>query len=148
MPEETPHSTPEPSGSGLTVRRFERHALSLPLKVTLDEATGGAVRLSRSSGGADGFNATLVDLGQGGLGIESPRYLPRKTVIRVRLYADASRNLPEFQTTVRVMRTWMSSRDPSYAIGCSFVDPDPKLQQTVEDVLSAIAAAERGEEAA
>lgn len=148
MAEESPQPASEPGSSGLTVRRFERHTLSLPVKVTLDESCAGAVRLSRSSGGADGFNATLVDLGQGGLRIESPRYLPRHTLLRVRLYADAARELPEFRTIVRVMRTWMTSREPSYALGCSFVDPDPQLQQTVEDVLSAIAASERNGEAA
>jgi hypothetical protein len=148
MPDDAAQPNPQPSGSGLTVRRFERHELSLPVRVTLDHSSGSVVRLSRSSGGSDGFGATLVDLGQGGLGIESPHYLPRRTVLRVRLLADTLRHLPEFQTTVKVMRSRMSSREPSYALGCSFVEPDARLQQTVEDVLSAIAASRQEEEAA
>ncbi len=148
MPEDAAQPNPQPGGSGLTVRRFERHALSLPVRVNLDSESGSLVRMSRSSGGVDGFNATLVDLGQGGLGLESPYFLPRQSVLRVRLYADASKHLPEFNATVRVMRTRMSARTPSYALGCSFVDPDPNLQQTVEDTLSAIAAMRQEEEAA
>lgn len=148
MPEDAAQPNPQPSGGGLTVRRFERHELSLPVRITLDHSSGSAVRLSRSSGGSDGFSATLVDLGQGGLGLESPHYLPRQTVLSVRLLADTLKHLPEFKTTVKVMRSRMSSREPSYALGCSFVDPDAKLQQTVEDVLSAIAASRQEEEAA
>lgn len=148
MPEDQPRASAQPGGGGLTVRRFERHALSLPVRVTLEAASGASVRLSRASGGSDGFSATLVDLGQGGLGLESPYFLPRQTMLEVRLLADAAKHLPEFRTTVRVMRTRMSSRTPSYELGCSFTDPDPRLQQSVEDVLSAIAALTREEEAA
>jgi hypothetical protein len=148
MPEDPTRASAQSGGGGLTVRRFERHALSLPVRVTLEDAAGASVRLSRASGGSDGFGATLVDLGQGGLGLESPYFLPRQTVLEIRLLADAAKELPEFRTRVRVMRTRMSSRTPSYELGCSFVEPDPRLQQTVEDVLSAIAALQRKEEAA
>lgn len=148
MPADANQPKPGPNGSGLTVRRFERHALSIPVQVSLDEETQQIIRFSRSSGADNRFQATLVDLGQGGLGLESQWYLPRKAVLRVRLLEDASKNLPGFETSVRVMRSRMSTRQPSYALGCLFLDPTPQLHQTVDDVLSAVAALERGEEAA
>lgn len=132
---------------GLTVRRFERHEMSLPVQVALDEQSPVTVRLGRSSGIGTSFNASLVDLGQGGLGLESPCFLPRQCMLRVKLLADPGSMLPEFEATVRVMRTRMSSKEPRYALGCSFVDPSAALQQSVEDVLAAIAAGNREEAA-
>ena len=146
MPTDQPRQSPSAAPGGLTVRRFERHELALPISVTIEEQSPVAVKLSRSSGAMGSFNASLSALGQGGLGIESPHFLPRQTVITVRLYADSAAGLPEFETTVRVMRTRMSSREPRYALGCSFVDPTPQLQQSVDDVLAAIAAARSGTE--
>jgi hypothetical protein len=55
--------------------------------------------------------------------------------------------LPVFEAKVRVMRTRMSSKEPRYALGCSFVDPSAGLQQSVEDVLAALAAQNAGEAA-
>ena len=141
MPTDQPRHTPPTPSGGLTVRRFERHELALPIKVSIDETGPVAVKLSRSSGAMGAFYALLSDVGQGGLGVESPHFLPRQTTLRVRLYADNSVGLPEFDARVRVMRSRMSSREPRYALGCSFVDPTPKLQQAVEDVLAASAAA-------
>ncbi len=148
MPTDQPRQTPPTPSGGLTVRRFERHELALPIKVGIDDSGPVAVKLSRSSGAMGSFNALLSDLGQGGLGLESPHFLPRQTVLRVRLYADNSIGLPEFEATVRVMRSRMSSREPRYALGCSFVDPTPQLQQSVEDVLAAIAASRKNAEEA
>lgn len=140
MPTDQPRQTPSNPTGGLTVRRFERHELALPIQVSIDDSGPVSVKLSRSSGAMGSFNALLSDLGQGGLGVESPHFLPRQTVLRVRLYADNSTGLPEFEASVRVMRNRMISREPRYALGCSFVDPTPQLQQTVDDVLAAIAA--------
>lgn len=139
--------TPEPDrqqhsaqSGGLTVRRFERHEIVLPVQVTLDESSPISVRLGRSAGHSTTFNASLVDLGQGGLGLESPYFLPRHFVLRVKLVTVAGDLLPEFEAKVRVMRTRMCSKEPRYALGCSFVEPSATLQQSVEDVLAAIAA--------
>lgn len=137
-------SSQRPADSGLTVRRFERHQLSLPLQVSLVEPS--LVRMSRSSGAGERFNATLVDLGQGGLGLESQWFLPRHTGLLVRLLTSKdSGSLPAFEASVRVMRTRMISRAPLYAIGCSFVEPTPALHQTIEDVLSLNATMRSGE---
>jgi hypothetical protein len=140
MPTESDRPSHSAQTGGLTVRRFERHELSLPVRVTVSTESPVPVRMSRASGAADGFNASLVDLGQGGLGLESPCFLPRQAVLRVRLIPNRDGVLPEFEAEVRVMRTRMSSKEPRYALGCSFVEPDAALQQSIEDVLAAIAA--------
>lgn len=122
------------TGDSLVVRQHERHACAFDVVlasrsegVVLAQSVGGAGR--PGGGGAAGavvFGATLVDLSLGGLGIQSDVYLPKRSLIIVRL------ELPErvlqpgesasMETVVVVQRAVMSDRRPSYYLGTAFTD--------------------------
>ncbi len=123
--------------SGLTVRRFERHDLRLPARPRLADATAGAGRGSAEAGAGEGFYATVIDAGEGGLGFWTRLYLPRTAVLRVVVPGldDASAH-PLLEAEVRVMRTRMVDRGPTYEVGTAFVDPTPVIGQSVADLLA------------
>jgi len=72
--------------NGLTVRRYERHEVGLPAVLSLTGSACHAVRFSATSEtDGQGIPATLVDIGDGGLGVRTSVMLPRGTTLRVRV---------------------------------------------------------------
>lgn len=135
-----------PSDFGLTVRRHERHALSLAALVSLGthpaptiggaEFTGGRLRFSPESGVGDaGMQATIIDVGAGGIGFKAPHFIPRGAVLRVRLLPDKSAPRTEpLDAIVRVQRVAMLDRAPTYLYGTSFIDPSTATLKAVESL--------------
>jgi hypothetical protein len=140
--------------SGLNLRRHQRHAIDLRAAAAVYADHAKLVRFAADSGAADGVEATLADLGEGGLGLLSREYLPKKCALRVMI--DTSSLGPEhaelgFEVDVRVMRITMIGAEPEYLIGCAFLRPTDELRSSVKAVLDACAernAREREEEAA
>ncbi len=142
-----PESRTMPSDFGLTVRRHERHALSLAALVGVaghpapgigvEGFTGGRLRFSPESGVSEtGLPATVVDLGAGGLGLKTTQYLPRGAMLRVRvLGSDGSQARPRLDITVRVQRVTMVDRAPTYLLGTSFVDASPAALASVKALI-------------
>ncbi|MFM9957158.1 MAG: PilZ domain-containing protein [Phycisphaerales bacterium] len=146
-----------PSDFGLTVRRHERHALSLAALVGVadhpapcigvEAFMGGRLRFSPESGVSEtGMPGTVVDLGAGGLGLKLPLYLPRGSVLRVRVLGeDGSVSRLRLDLKVRVQRVTMVDRKPTYLIGTSFVDASPAalaaVKKLIEECGVALAAA-------
>lgn len=137
-----------PSDFGLTVRRHERHALSLASTIVVAshpqprigdaEFSGGALKFSAESGVGDhGAAATVVDLGAGGIGALTKVFYPRGAILRVRVLDDrGSASTPDLDVLVRVQRIAMVDRAPTYLLGTSFVDPGPSLAESVQRVVS------------
>ncbi len=102
-------------------RQFVRVRVDLRVHVTLDEATreqvvpiNGPVLPGR-----------LVDLSAGGCQVVVPTYVPRGAMLSVDFPAD---RLPmAISIPSRVMNTRMVTREPSYALGIRFEDPEDKV---------------------
>lgn len=142
-----------PSDFGLTVRRHERHQLSLAGLVSVGEHPepsigvaefgGGRLRFSPESGVSEsGFQVTIVDLGAGGLGFVAPHFIPRGAVIRVRMLGDSGSHADlRLDATVRVQRVTMTDRKPTYLYGTSFVNAGPALLEKVKTLIAKFAPA-------
>lgn len=142
-----------PSDFGLTVRRHERHQLSLAGLVAvsshpapaigMDAFRGGRLRFSPESGvNESGFAAKVVDLGAGGLGFTAQQFIPRGALLRVRVLAEnGSQASPRLDVDVRVQRVAMIDRKPTYLFGVSFVDPSPAALASVKALVVQMAAA-------
>lgn len=137
-----------PSDFGLTVRRHERHLLSLPALVAVasnpapvigvEGFVGGRLRFSPESGVSDsGSSAKVVDLGAGGLGFTSANFMPRGALLRVRVLGEGGSHAKlGLDATVRVQRVAMTDRKPTYLYGTSFVDTSPTLLDEVNDLVA------------
>ncbi len=137
-----------PSDFGLTVRRHERHLLSLSALVGVasnpvpaigvEGFVGGRLRFSPESGVSDsGAPAKVVDLGAGGVGFTSTNFLPRGALLRVRVLGEGGSHANlRLDATVRVQRVTMTDRKPTYLYGTSFVDMAPNLLDAVNDLVA------------
>ena len=139
-----------PSDFGLTVRRHERHLLSLPALVGVasqpapvpaigvEGFLGGRLRFSPESGVSDtGAPAVVVDLGAGGLGFTSANFLPRGALLRVRVLGEGGSHANlRLDAAVRVQRVTMTDRKPTYLFGTSFVDATPALLDAVKELVA------------
>ncbi|MCA9294027.1 MAG: hypothetical protein KDA20_09460 [Phycisphaerales bacterium] len=124
--------------SGLTVRRFERHELQLEALVDIDEASKEIVRFSPESGVSGMIRAQVRDVGEGGLSVALPVFVPRRTCLRVRiLEAGQTLDAPALDAHVRVMRLRMEGAKPTYIAGCAFVQRTQALTEQVQALLKA-----------
>jgi hypothetical protein len=123
--------------SGLTVRRFERHALKLEALVEMDQASSALVRFSPESGVSGTIRGEVRDLGEGGMSVSLPVFVPRRTVMRVRiLEAGQTLDAPALDAKVRVMRVKMQGLPPEYVAGCAFVEASASIAETVRGILA------------
>jgi len=120
---------------GLTFRRFERRRLELCARVTVDAASSAQVRLSAQTGLKEqGLSAVVVDVSEGGLGVRTGLFLPRKAVLHVSIFDGPDGNVI-FEETVRVQRVSMLDRAASYLLGTAFVERGPDLLRRVNELL-------------
>lgn len=67
----------------------------------------------------------LVDFSEGGLGLRSPVFFPRGAVLRVTIRGlEGADQVRKVEFVVRVQRTVMQTREPSYYLGTAFVETD------------------------
>ena len=127
--------------SGLTVRRYERHEVGLRAVLSLTGSSCHAIRFSATSEtDAQAIEATLVDIGDGGLGVRASVMLPRGATMRVKVERLDTPGSMLFDAEVRLQRIVMKGREPTYLLGMAFVNQTPNLAQQVAD-LRAYAAA-------
>lgn len=120
---------------GLTVRRFERRQLELCARVTVDAASSAQVRLSAQTGSRDqGLSALVVDVSEGGMGVRTGLFLPRKAVVRISVF-DGPDGEVIFEETVRVQRVSMLDRAASYLLGTAFIERGPDLIRRVNELM-------------
>lgn len=141
--------------SGLTVRQHERREIELPVEFVVAEEHRQQVRLSSSSGADDEYTLRghSVDISVGGLGFSCRHFLPRACQGLVRVYDPAPAGEGQdgspflnvaFEHRVKVRRVQMTSPEPTYFIGLSFIDPDPDIEQRISSFLHKIAPSSQG----
>lgn len=124
----------------LVVRRHERRECRVPATVRIGDADSARVALSRSAGdGSGALAATMVDVSQGGLGLESSVFLPRgvRVVVGVRLGGGL------IELPCRVQRVLMNSRAPTFYLGLAFTASPAERGAMAERLLAALDSADK-----
>ena len=130
--------------TGLTIRQYSREAVELPIEFIVSDEHTTQVRLS-STGSAtheQAITGFAVDISSGGMGLVTDHYLPRMCKGIVRVFSPGSNARSEdaalrkvvFEHLVKVRRTSMSSHDPTYLVGVSFLQPEADLAQQIERI--------------
>lgn len=128
----------------LVVRQHERHLCRLDCRLRLDDHSVAQVTPARTVGdGAGGLSAMMVDCSRGGLGLESPVFLPRGSRVRVSV-APGQPGAPRTELLVRVQRVSMMDRKPTYYLGVSFLGTGNEHEYAVEAAVSLAKAASSG----
>ncbi len=105
------------------------------------------VRLSGSSGVDDGWaSATLIDAGEGGLGLATGVFFPRRCILHVRVSDPDGGVEPLLAADVRVQRVTMLGAGQGYVLGTAFVERGPALAASVQKILTLVEAAGGGAE--
>jgi hypothetical protein len=126
---------------GLTVRRYERHEVGLRAILSLTGDSARVIRLSAAAeADVDAIEATLVDIGDGGLGLRTRLMLPRGVTLRVRVPHPATPGAMLLDADARLQRVTMKGREPTYVLGMAFTGVTAALNQQVAE-LRAYAAA-------
>lgn len=101
-------------------------------QVTVSSLHASVVRLAPAAGAKDGWvEADAVDFSLGGVGLIAPVFLPRHSVLRVRLLAPGEEHRVLFEGDAVVRRVIMTDRRPAYHIGTSFHSLDAEAQKQI-----------------
>lgn len=118
------------------IRQHERFTCRLPAQITIAPAHEEQLRPIRTTTDTAGLAATVVDCGRGGLGLNSATFLPKQAQVQVRVCAgDVTINAP-----LRVMRTQMVDRQPTYYLGCALASPSPEQQDALARLIEHVKA--------
>ncbi|GEM_PF-2398381 len=136
--------------SDLTVRQFERNEVVLEGEFEVAEAHRGQVTFSgRDAAVIDArtLRITVSDVGAGGIGFQSPMYLPRQLRGIVRIF-DPTRHGEDsdehavhciaFEHLVRIRRCDLTSRLPSYFVGSAFENADERFDESLASLMDRI----------
>ncbi len=132
--------------SGLTVRQHKRSNIALDIEFVIADEHGEQVRFSGSSHSVDAqtVRGTALDISPGGMGLSFRHFVPRMCEGAVRVFGPdpvgtASDGSPIhdviFEHDVKVRRVYLTSHTPTYAVGVSFIDPEPGLETRVGALL-------------
>lgn len=125
------------------VRRSVRFEVGLRAMLCVSAEHGAFVRLSQQAGIREGWIETdLVDFSAGGFGVMSQVFVPRKTMVTVRIMRPAPENTLMAEVTGRVQRVFMTDRRPAYMVGISFEGLTPLAQRQVDAMLAELAGSE------
>jgi c-di-GMP-binding flagellar brake protein YcgR len=111
------------TGENLSIRRSVRRTIGLSAEISVAPEHESTVRLSGSSD----ISATAVDMSEGGIGVLSGGYLPRRCLAQVRLISPLDPQKEIFSARVRIARAVMVDRRPAYHIGMVFDDQSPEF---------------------
>lgn len=121
------------------VRQHERFDCALGAEVSVAPEHEQVLRPSRVSAESAGFAATVVDCGRGGVGIKSSLYFPKHARVRATLTMGEQRRT----LCLRVMRSIMSDRGPTYYLGCALASGDAASQEAMNEVMAFVRAGGR-----
>lgn len=143
------HQTKDTERPDPIVRRYQRRACDLPCTVSIEGPSREAVQPARSLWPTGQIPGRIKDLSPGGAGIRLPIFLPKRTLIRLRVAAPGASITHAgeiddllFETLCRVQRIEMIDRTPGYEIGVAFERSDGTPAIDVESILAAIDRAE------
>jgi hypothetical protein len=122
------------SNQSILVRRHERAACRLDAELSCHALCATQVRLSRAAGSGHGtVRAMVIDLGSGGMGINSPVYFPKGSTIHVVIGPAGGPVLLEADLEVR--RVEMTGREPLFELGTCFHGAGAALAERVGRVI-------------
>lgn len=135
--------TMQKTAEQLVVRQHERYSCQVQADVGITADSPSRVVLSRTVGNGTGvLAATVVDCSAGGMGLESPVYLPRNARLLVRLdLGDASGRDGHVEIEGTVQRATMISRAPRYYLGLAFKGKNAPSAATVDRLLKFVSSA-------
>ncbi len=104
------------------IRRSQRHDVAMAARFCIAPAHAALVRLSTGSGARDGWlEAGVVDVSNGGIGLVTSVFVPRRCLITLRIRGDESPDSPTLlECVARVQRIVMTDRRPAYLLGTAF----------------------------
>jgi hypothetical protein len=102
------------------IRQSTRHDVVLRALVAFSQSQDGKACFSSQAGARDGWtDADLLDISGGGLGLITRLFIPRRALIRVRLFESEEMVQPMIEVQARVQRVVMTDRRPAYLLGAS-----------------------------
>jgi hypothetical protein len=119
------------------VRRSVRYDVSMRASVAISGEHSGLTRFSAASGAREGWiDLDVIDFSASGMGMISQVFIPRKTMLTVRIYGHGP-NAPVILTVpVRVQRVCMTDRRPAYLLGTSVENPPPKSVEEIQKLIA------------
>lgn len=125
----------------LVVRRHSRHECSLKGTARVGEAHAAQIVFSRAVVDGDGsIPVEIVDCSEGGIGLTTGVYLPRGADLRLSFRLPGPGAPAEHELHLRVRRSSMISRAPSYYLGTSHIE-HPGAIKSINSLLEWAAAA-------
>jgi hypothetical protein len=122
------------------VRQSVRYDVSIRGCVAVADEHAQAIRFGAGAGHRDGWvDLDIVDVSSNGLGMISPVFIPRKTLLTVRAYSHGENPTLLLEVPVRVQRVFMTDRRPGYLIGTSFADPGAEAVKQINALLAMLA---------
>lgn len=133
------------SESGLIIRRHERCEAAIEARAAVPEENAEQLVFSPSSGLCGSFSVRITDLGEGGLGLRVPAFVPRRGRLRIEVLPGPGVD-PElcFKAMVTVQRVHMIERGQAYSLGTSFIGLTEATLKAVRSLISRQAAAVGG----
>jgi hypothetical protein len=125
------------------VRQSVRYDVSIRAAICILPEHARQVRFADASGVRDGWvDVDLVDFSSSGVGLMSSVFVPRRSLILVRLYGYGPEAPVIVEAPVRIQRICMTDRRPGYLIGTSFADPAPSSIEQINGLLELLAGPE------
>lgn len=123
-----------PGENPQVVRQHERLTCRMPVTLKPVSDAGGQVVLSRTAADGDGSaSGVLLDCSRGGLGLESPVYVPRGAIVRVSMARPGTGTV---EITGCVQRSMMRDRTPRYYLGLSYAGVEGAEIPRIEAVMA------------
>jgi hypothetical protein len=135
------------SADQLVVRQHERRSCRLEAGLRVAAEHTHVVALSRSVGdGTGSISATVVDVSNGGAGVETAVFLPRGTSVNLTVRTGSGSETIELPS--RVQRVTMISREPRYYMGLAYAGDQASRSRTIGLLLERTQSEHSGEGAA
>ncbi len=118
------------------VRNAVRHDVVIRGSVRIAPCDIAAVRVGPASGAQNGWiDVDIVDLSENGLGLISPVFFPRRTVLEIRVLDHGEAPAVIAHLVIKVQRAIMTDRRPAYLAGCTFENNSNESLHAVRDLL-------------
>ncbi len=118
----------------LAIRRHSRLDVSLRGKFMIAPEYKSIVRFT-ASGPGGWLDADIIDLSEGGLAFMSTVFVPRRSIIVVRVLGPTESITPLVELSLRVQRVQMTDRRPAYLIGGAFENLTPEHRQALHTIV-------------
>lgn len=123
--------------SNLAIRRNKRRVIGVEGRLFINADHHNDVKLSpsapRSSDGS--IPITAVDVSEGGIGILTACFLPRRTKCELILDNPRDPANPVFKADMRVAQPRMVDRRPGYQLGLIFEETGPDFKRKLDDLI-------------